>query len=33
MMRTSYMATHTMEHLELALEAFAAVGREMGIIR
>jgi len=33
MMRTSYMATHTMEHLEVALEAFAAVGREMGIIR
>jgi 8-amino-7-oxononanoate synthase len=33
MMRTSYMATHTAEHLELALEAFAAVGREMGIIR
>ena len=33
MMRTSYMATHTMEHMELALEAFAAVGREMGIIR
>ena len=32
MMRTSYMATHTMEHLEFALEAFAAVGREMGII-
>jgi len=33
MMRTSYMATHTMEHLEFALEAFGAVGREMGIIR
>jgi 8-amino-7-oxononanoate synthase len=33
MMRTSYMATHTAEHLECALEAFAAVGREMGIIR
>jgi 8-amino-7-oxononanoate synthase len=32
MMRTSYMATHTAEHLECALEAFAAVGREMGII-
>jgi 7-keto-8-aminopelargonate synthetase-like enzyme len=32
MMRTSYMATHTMEHLERALEAFASVGREMGII-
>ncbi len=32
MMRTSYMATHTDEHLHLALEAFAAVGRELGII-
>lgn len=32
MMRTSYMATHTMEHLERALEAFAVTGREMGII-
>jgi 8-amino-7-oxononanoate synthase len=32
MMRTSYMATHTAEQLERALEAFAAVGREMGII-
>ena len=32
MMRTSYMATHTREHLENALTAFATVGREMGII-
>jgi 8-amino-7-oxononanoate synthase len=32
MMRTSYMATHTMEHLEHSLEAFDSVGREMGII-
>jgi len=32
MMRTSYMATHTAEHLDIALEAFAAIGREMGII-
>lgn len=32
MMRTSYMATHTVEHLERSLEAFASVGREMGII-
>ncbi len=32
MMRTSYMATHTMEQLERSLEAFASVGREMGII-
>jgi 8-amino-7-oxononanoate synthase len=33
MMRTSYMATHTMEQLERALEAFAVAGRELGIIR
>ena len=32
MMRTSYMATHTREHLDRALEAFRAVGREMGVI-
>lgn len=32
MMRTSYMATHTREHLDRSLEAFAKVGREMGII-
>ena len=32
MMRTSYMATHTTEHLERSLTAFAAVGREMGLI-
>jgi 8-amino-7-oxononanoate synthase len=32
MMRTSYMATHTMEHLSRALEAFEKVGREMGLI-
>lgn len=32
MIRTSYMATHTREHLERALAAFAKVGREMGII-
>jgi 8-amino-7-oxononanoate synthase len=32
MMRTSYMATHTMEQLERSLEAFDSVGREMGII-
>jgi len=32
MMRTSYMATHSVEHLERSLEAFASVGREMGII-
>jgi 8-amino-7-oxononanoate synthase len=32
MIRTSYMATHTREHLEQALEAFSKVGRELGII-
>jgi 7-keto-8-aminopelargonate synthetase-like enzyme len=32
MIRTSYMATHTREHLDFALEAFAKVGREMGLI-
>jgi 8-amino-7-oxononanoate synthase len=32
MIRTSYMATHTREHLDRALEAFAGVGRDMGII-
>jgi 8-amino-7-oxononanoate synthase len=31
-MRTSYMATHTREHLDRALEAFRKVGREMGVI-
>jgi 8-amino-7-oxononanoate synthase len=33
LLRTSYMATHTREHLSRALEAFAKVGREMGLIR
>jgi len=32
MMRTSYMATHTRDHLDRALDAFRKVGREMGII-
>ena len=32
MIRTSYMATHTREHLDASLEAFAKVGRDMGII-
>ena len=32
MIRTSYMATHTQEHLDRALEALALVGRELGII-
>ncbi|MGD8440592.1 MAG: pyridoxal phosphate-dependent aminotransferase family protein [Holophagae bacterium] len=33
MIRTSYMATHTRDHLDRALEAIAKVGREMGVIR
>src|SRR5262249_56942229 len=33
MIRTSYMATHTREHLDRALEAFALVARELGIGR
>jgi 7-keto-8-aminopelargonate synthetase-like enzyme len=32
MIRTSYMATHTREQLDRALEAFARVGREIGVI-
>jgi 7-keto-8-aminopelargonate synthetase-like enzyme len=32
MIRTSYMATHTDEQLDRALEAIAKVGREMGVI-
>ena len=32
MIRTSYMATHTHEHLDRALEALSSVGREMGLI-
>jgi 8-amino-7-oxononanoate synthase len=32
MIRTSYMATHTREHLDQALEAFSKVGREFDII-
>ncbi len=32
MIRTSYMATHTREHLDRSLEAFRVVGREMGVI-
>jgi 8-amino-7-oxononanoate synthase len=33
MIRTSYMATHTRDHLDRALEAFAEVGRELQVIR
>ena len=32
MIRTSYMATHTREHLDRSLEAFAKVGRELNVI-
>jgi 8-amino-7-oxononanoate synthase len=32
MIRTSYMATHTRQHLDQALDALAKVGRELGII-
>ena len=32
MIRTSYMATHSREHLDRALEAIRTVGREMGVI-
>jgi 8-amino-7-oxononanoate synthase len=32
MLRTSYMATHAREHLSRALDAFAKVGREVGLI-
>jgi len=33
MIRTSYMATHTIEHLDRSLKALRKVGREMGILR
>jgi len=32
MIRTSYMATHTRDHLDQALESFAKVGRELEVI-
>jgi hypothetical protein len=32
MMRTSYMATHQKEHLDIILEVFAKVGRELEFI-
>jgi 8-amino-7-oxononanoate synthase len=32
LIRTSYMATHTRDHLDRALESIARVGREMGVI-
>ncbi len=33
MIRTSYMASHNRDHLDFALEAFARIGRELGIIK
>lgn len=33
LLRTSFMATHTEAHLSRALDAFAKVGREFGVIR
>ncbi len=33
MIRTSYMATHTREHLDRALAAIRKVGRELGVIQ
>jgi len=32
LIRTSYMATHTEEHLDLVLKAFEKVGKALGII-
>jgi 7-keto-8-aminopelargonate synthetase-like enzyme len=32
MIRTSYMATHTRDHLDQALTALAKVGRELDVI-
>jgi len=32
MLRTSYMATHTKEHLDRGLEAFRATGKKFGVI-
>ena len=32
MLRTSYMATHTREHLDKALAALRKVGREVGLL-
>ncbi len=33
MIRTSYMASHNRDHLDFSLEAFARIGRELGIIK
>ena len=32
LLRTSYMATHTSDQLDRALEVIRTVGREMGVI-
>src|SRR5262249_28988826 len=32
LIRTSYMATHTREHLTRALDAFHRVGKELGVV-
>jgi 7-keto-8-aminopelargonate synthetase-like enzyme len=32
LIRTSYMATHTRDHLTRALEAFDRVGKELGLV-
>ena len=32
LLRTSYMATHTEEHLSRALDALEKVGKEFGVI-
>jgi 7-keto-8-aminopelargonate synthetase-like enzyme len=32
LIRTSYMATHTDEHLDAVLRAFEKVGRSLGLI-
>jgi len=33
LIRTSYMATHTEEQMEMALEVFRKVGRGLGLVR
>jgi 7-keto-8-aminopelargonate synthetase-like enzyme len=33
LIRTSYMATHTDEHVERVVDAFRKVGREFGMVR
>ena len=32
LLRTSYKATHTDEHLDFVLDVFGKVGRELGVI-